>query len=56
MALSDISAPGGDHRDFISEVPIDALNAPLDILIEASSPFYPVEEIPNVENTSVSFG
>lgn len=48
MALTDINLQEGEGQDFILERPVGTLNAPADILIEASGESYPANEIPEV--------
>lgn len=46
MALLDINFAEGERQEFLLEVDQGTLNAPVDILVEASARF-PVEEIGN---------
>ena len=46
MALNDILAQAGDKQNFILEIPVGTLGTPNDILVEAGSQGYPVDEIP----------
>ncbi len=48
MALTDVHAQSGEGMDFIVEVPVGTLNAPVDILIETNSEQYPLLETPLV--------
>lgn len=48
MALTDIDFQEGEGQDFIVELPVGTLNAPVDILIETESAGYPVLEAPEI--------
>jgi len=50
MALTDIDFSEGEGQDFIVEMPVGTLNAPVDILIETDSIGYPVLETPEITN------
>lgn len=45
MALTDIHFQEGDNQNFIAEIPVGTLNAPVDILFEPSSTQHSVFEL-----------
>ena len=49
MALTDIDFAVGDNQNFLVELPVGTLNAPVDIVIEEGSDRYPILETPVVE-------
>ena len=52
MALNDIVFDN-NVKDFVVEVPVGALNSPKDILFDANSSKFPVEEIDAIQ---ISYG
>jgi hypothetical protein len=45
MAITDIDFSEGDIQDFLVEIPLGSLNAPVDIMGESASDRYLVTEI-----------
>lgn len=45
MALTDIHFQEGDTQNFLVEIPLDMLHAPIDIVFEPASPQYLVMEL-----------
>lgn len=48
MALTDIDFQEGEGQDFLVELPLGVLGTPLDILVEAQSDGFLVNEVPAV--------
>lgn len=45
MALTDINFQEAEHQNFILEIPLDTLHAPVDIIFEPESAQYLVMEV-----------
>lgn len=49
MALTDINFQEGDRMDFINEIPVGTLYAPVDILVENDNTRYLLLETPTAD-------